>query len=187
MSIEPVTRIVFSRLDPEQTAARLLEWLAGQGGRPNQVTPTDIECDFGSRSPTAFSGLVTASFSGEEKWPIKVLINITPGTGPPDPATPGGPTSGERPKFCLQCGTALPGEGRFCPGCGQPIPGLTEETPPAADAAAIGPAAQVSITIKDDIPRMFMVGQMARGPFKDKYQERMTVIANGLEQALATL
>ena len=176
MSIPPISRTITVGRAPEEITAGLMNWLPTQGAGVNQPNPNRIECTFGIKSVKTFKGLAWGSFSDLEKWPVKVSMDLYASQAAPPP-----PPAQDRPKFCMKCGGGLPNEGNFCPGCGSPVPNAQSQ---AANPASPGAACSVAITAEEDMPGMLGIKQIASGPFKQKYQERLEAVVYSLEQAL---
>jgi hypothetical protein len=173
MSIEPVRVSVPCRLPMDQTVESLMNWLASAGARPQAQGPTEILCEYGSRAPMAF-GLIGGALAGDDKWPAKAVVRVTQGAGTlsaeQDP----------QPKFCMNCGGELPGEGRFCPGCGSPVP-----EPKPSVGQDEGSATMVEIEVLEDLPNLPLLKQTTGAAFKAKYQQRLANIAQAIQQAVA--
>lgn len=180
MAIDPYQTVTHLPLVQEEAVSRLVRWCEPQGASCQQVNASEWECRLGERSTGTFSGLMLGSFSGFDKWPVKAKIEILASQA--QPAAPSQSVEPvDRPKFCFNCGSNLPVEGRFCPECGNPIPGQTspDEAGPAPGQAGV----QVSITVSHDMPKAILMGQLASGPFKAKYEERLAQAAAQIQQA----
>ena len=176
MSIEPVRVTIPCRLSVDQTMEQLINWLASAGARPKAQGPSEIWCEYGSRAPMAF-GLIGGALAGDDKWPAKAVVRLVPGSGAPAPQAAG---DAPRPKFCMNCGGELPGEGRFCPGCGNPV-----ADPSAGQAQGLDGATIVEIEVLEDLPNLPLLKQTTGAAFKTKYQQRLIKIAQAIQQAVA--
>ena len=180
MAIETAQQVVNLALSADETMSRLVQWCESQGLACNRSGPNQLDCRMGEKSVGSIGRLMLGSFSNMDSWPVKVLIQVQPdpsasGVAPPVQV----PTT--KPKFCFNCGATLSDEGRFCPGCGSPVPGSEESPDVETSGRQVG--VQVTISASHDIPTSMMMGQIALGPFKEKYEQHLAQIILRIQQA----